>query len=215
MQYYISQIDDPSITETGKFGDFRVVKYYNIYKTSKSTDLCEVDGIIVQKVTRTSHCGPFKDGSYLTTNDEIESFTNGHVLNSNISYYEYFVVKNGQSLDGDAFASGAITKYLLNFPFVLNLPYKNGETTYSAKSVFIHKDNDNFSKIINFNWDRNPSSPANGLPFIIESDESNMDFELLFSNKVKNKHKNSNIASHKLTATWSNDNQITQIIQKL
>jgi hypothetical protein len=215
MQYYIFQIHDHSVAEIGELGDFRIVKYYDIYKTSKSTKPCNVDGIIVQKVTRTTQCKSFDDSSHLITNAEIDAFTDGHVLNSNSSYYEYFVVKHGQSVDGDAFASGAITKYSKHRPILTNIPYKNGETSYLSKSVFIHKDNINYLKIKCFNWNMNPKSPANGLPFIIECDESNKLFQPIFLNRMKNKYKNSNIVFHKLNATWSKNNTITKITQTM
>jgi hypothetical protein len=216
MKYYISQICDSSVSEMGEFGDFRIVKYYDIYKTAKLLKLCDdVNGIIVQKVTRTTHCGPFKDSSYLTTSDEIDEFTNGHVLSSNISYYEYFDVENGKSLYGDAFASGAITKYQYSYPILKSLPYTNGETSYSGKSVFIHEDNSIFSTITSLNWDTNSKSPANNLPFIMESDESNKFFKQIFYNRVNNKFKNSNIATHNLTATWSEKKSTTKVVQTL
>lgn len=185
--YKLTQVKQSS--ESGLLGDFEFVKVYNLQPKN-------ANGIIVQYVNRKTKA--IYKGKRYESDKAISDLTDGYVLFSNKSYYEYFEVTNGISVDADSFSSGAIATYTTEngdgFPDIDDDINANGTITYDAYSYFISNKNPLYDEIINLKWDDNVNLPANGLPYLsckckkkLEKFEENAD---------------SNIVYHKVIVTW-------------
>ena len=179
-------------SESLKLGDFEFRKAYNVGNS-------KTNGIIVQYVNRTTNCN--YNGIHLNTTSKISEFTDNYVQHSNTSYFEYFIVKNGKSIDCDSFANGAISKYNFFGNPILNDGSNNkGSITYKAESFFISDKNTIYNEIIELPWINDSKNlPSNGLHYLSDK----------YKKKIENykKKRDSNIAEHILSVKWNGSNE--------
>jgi hypothetical protein len=172
--------------EVGLYGDFEIRKAYDL--NSK-----KANGIIIQYVDRKT-CATY-DNKKLTTTKQIVKFTDEYVMYSNDSYYEYFEVVDGESINADSFASGAIAKYDKKGNVIISDKTVEGITTIKAESFFISNKSPLYESIINKPWDNNLALPSNGLPYLPKTYKKTMD-------KYK-ENADSNIVFHNVIVKWS------------
>ena len=191
------------LTDAGQqhrlMGDYAVRKFYDILDQSGKP--VAVSGAIVQLVNKQSHADT-SDGP-LDSSDAFSRFTSGKVNYMCDSYIELFAVRNGKSVSGDEFASGAVARYegRSKAPTVVSPPYDPEDEPYKTSGNITHVGTNVFfsSKmptVMQLPWVKDPRSPANGLPYLPAS---------YWPQILSIGNESSNAPVHTVTVTWGKE----------
>ena len=209
MEYTLS-LGKPETKKTAPYGQFTLIRPFVL------TGPADANGFIVQRIDRTINVTVHKkQPKTLTTTEEVSSFTSGNVKNAADSYYELFVVKDGDILDRDQFQSGQVLRYVPGGPD--DNPPTSGTITITGTSVFhlatpevvakAAEKIDQAEKVstrrqtefeaLGETWNTFQGTPANGLPYLKKPKIEGKD---LLAGAASNR------LIHKTTVTWKNDN---------
>ncbi len=207
MEYTLS-LGKPETKKTAPYGQFTLIRPFVL------TGPAGANGFIVQRIDRTINVTVHKkQPETLTTTHEVSSFTSGNVENAADSYYELFVVRDGDILDRDQFQSGQVLRYVATGPD--NNPPTSGTITITGTSVFhpasreaVDKAVEKMEKaegvstrsgtkfrVLEETWDTFQGTPANGLPFLTIRPDAKDLLAGAASNRL----------IHKTTVTWTQD----------
>jgi hypothetical protein len=120
--------------------------------------------------------------------ENIDDFTSNKVKYMNGAYYELFPVLDGKATENDSFANGAVLRYEKDKRtwYANNNPPTKGTIHQEGTIYFIPEDKHVVEQvmaimekstrkrspvivpILGINWDLNPQSPANGMPYTEE-----------------------------------------------
>jgi hypothetical protein len=173
---YTLTMGPPETANVGRWGEFTLIRPFVVGGE-------EANGFIVQRIERTATVTVHDDGRVLKTSGEISSFTGGNVANTVDTYYELFVVENGEALDRDQFQSGAVLHYD-EAGFADDDPPTSGTLKIVGTSVFVSAPAADIArakdameraesagatrastrvKALGVDWDAFKETPANGL----------------------------------------------------
>lgn len=198
-----------------RMGDYSITKYYDVINPDGSL-ADDINGIVVQIVEKTSEADTDDESlRSLTTTADFMNFTTGRVNSMCESYIEMFTINDGTSTDGDAFANGAVSKYLYvddrkikkeeeKWTALIN-KYWDGYVGTSGRITqrginYLFTDPEKISIIKTLPWNNSKNTPANGLPYISIANRKTI--EDMGTNAV-------NIPIHTVTAIWDKDNLFT------
>jgi hypothetical protein len=191
-----------------RMGDYSVTKYYDVINPNGSL-ATDINGWVVQIVEKTSAANTEVRGfETLDTTEKFMEFTSGQV-NSMCSWYiERFEIREGTSADGDAFAGGAVCKYVEMAPLVNK--YDEGYVRTRGRILqkginYLFVDPTKIAELERLPWEiteNDPNDPSNGLSHI--SIEYRAVIEALASDSV-------NEPIHTLIATWDYDRPFTEL----
>ena len=205
--YNITPVNNDFDGDVKKCGDFRYLKEFRVENVTRPG--VNLSGIIIQVVQKYSEVTDADGIKYNTTN-AILNFTSGYVKYSCDSYFEIFNIdSNGRSTYADAFANGALARYDSKGRVFIYDPtdrqyqkYKTqGGIRMNGRSFFIPERGPYFHKVIEFPWNDNPATPANGLPFLAYNEG--------ISNQLAS-YSQSNFLDHSVELVWSFDEQMPQ-----
>jgi hypothetical protein len=198
-----------------RMGDYSVTKYYDVINPNGSL-ATDINGWVVQIVEKTSVANTEVRGfEILDTTEKFMEFTSGQV-NSMCSWYiERFEIINGSSTSGDAFAGGAVCKYVVNdseeeemLPLVNR--HEDGYVRTRGRIVqkginYLYIDPEKVRALERLPWEiteNDPNDPSNGLSHI--SIEYRAAIEALASDSV-------NEPIHTVVATWDYNRPFTEL----
>lgn len=196
-----------------RMGDYTVKKYYDVVNRDGSL-ATDINGWVVQIVEKVSVAKTEARGfTTLDTTRKFMDFTSNQVNSMCDWYIERFEIGEGTSLDGDAFAGGAVCKYVETetdgmAPLVNK--YDEGYIRTSGKIVqkginYLFVDPAKIAALERLPWEiteNDPNDPSNGLSHITIDHRAAI--EALVSDCV-------NEPIHTLIATWDYDNPFTEL----
>lgn len=207
MAYTLS-LGKPDIVETAPYGQFTLIRPFLINGPPRPNGF--IVQLIERKINVTVHT---PSPRVLTTTQAVSSFTSGNVGNAADSYYELFVVKDGEILDRDQFQSGQVLRYVATGPD--DNPPTSGSIMIVGTSVFHPAPPDvvaaaaakieqaeNVStrsqtkfQALGKTWDTFQGTPANGLPYLNEAGQA------LLTGAASNR------LVHTTIVTWTKDGE--------
>jgi len=212
MAYTLS-LGNPDTKKTAPYGQFTLIRPFVLTGPDRP------NGFIVQLIERSINVTVHvKTPKTLTTSKEVSSFTSGNVENAADSYYELFVVQDGQILDRDQFQSGQVLQYVPGGPD--NNPPTSGTITIKGTSVFhpatpaevaiaaakinkadtVSTQSQTKFTALGETWDTFQGTPANGLPYLKQPTKD------LFAGAKSNR------LIHTTTVTWTKDGKKNSVI---
>lgn len=166
-----------TIGGTPGWGDFTVRKSFVVMGAPPA------NGIIIQKIEKSTRVNVPGLGKVHTTTEAIEDFTSGCVGDACRPYYEVFPVLNGKSTEADQFQNGALLRYVEDGgePVADDTPRTYGRITIVGTNVFVPLPEEEVATLVaamkkggkvvpsiillGEEWNLRTNTPANGLPF--------------------------------------------------